>query len=387
MNEIEKMIESLCPDGVEFRELRDICTPLRKATLKVSELLEDGEYPVINSGRNLYGYYNKYNNEGNALIVAARGEYAGFINYIDTKFWAGGLCYPYRSRDEKMLLTKFVYYILKVNEIDIMEKLVSRGSIPALNKSDLDLFKVPVPPLEIQQKIVKVLDIFTELEATLEAELTARKQQYEYYRNNLLTFDNGDSHPLKKYLEELCSQGVPCKILPEISVNLDRIRKPISSSKRVKGEYPYYGASGIVDFVEHYIFDGDYLLISEDGANLLARSTPIAFSISGKNWVNNHAHIIEFRNDVTRKFVEYYINSIDISKFISGGAQPKLNQENLNKIEIPFPPLEIQQMIVDILDKFDKLVNDLTTGLPAEINARRQQYEYYRNTLLTFKER
>ncbi|WP_192844417.1 restriction endonuclease subunit S, partial [Rodentibacter caecimuris] len=97
MNEIEKMIESLCPDGVEFRELRDICTPLRKATLKVSELLEDGEYPVINSGRNLYGYYNKYNNEGNALIVAARGEYAGFINYIDTKFWAGGLCYPYRS--------------------------------------------------------------------------------------------------------------------------------------------------------------------------------------------------------------------------------------------------------------------------------------------------
>ena len=152
------------------------------------------------------------------------------------------------------------------------------------------------------------------------------------------------------------------------------------------GEYPYYGASGIVDYVADYIFDGDYLLVSEDGANLLARSTPIAFSITGKNWVNNHAHVLQFSEYATRKYVENYLNSIDLSKFISGGAQPKLSQQNLNKIKIPLPSLEEQKRIVDILDRFDTLCNDISAGLPAEIEARQKQYEYYRDKLLAFKE-
>lgn len=163
------------------------------------------------------------------------------------------------------------------------------------------------------------------------------------------------------------------------------MRKPITASKRKAGSYPYYGASGIVDYVDNYIFDGEYLLISEDGANLLARSTPIAFPISGKNWVNNHAHVLKFENLCTQKFVQYYINMIDVSKYVSGGAQPKLNQENLNSILIPVPPLELQEKIVAILDRFETLVNDLTQGLPAEIEAVKEQYEYYRNKLLTFK--
>lgn len=171
----------------------------------------------------------------------------------------------------------------------------------------------------------------------------------------------------------------------EICRNMDKMRKPITASKRKAGFYPYYGASGIVDYVDNYIFDGDYLLISEDGANLIARSTPIAFPISGKNWVNNHAHVLKFENLCTQKFVQYYINMIDISKYVSGGAQPKLNQENLNSIRIPFPQLELQEKIVAILDKFEALTNDLQRGLPAEIEAVREQYEYYRNKLLTFK--
>lgn len=125
-------------------------------------------------------------------------------------------------------------------------------------------------------------------------------------------------------------------------------------------------------------------MISEDGANLLARSTPIAFSISGKNWVNNHAHILRFPNIVTQKYVEHYINMIDVSQYVSGGTQPKLNQENLNKILIPIPSLSEQQRIVSILDRFEALVNDLTEGLPAEIAAVQEQYEYYRNQLLSF---
>ena len=128
-----------------------------------------------------------------------------------------------------------------------------------------------------------------------------------------------------------------------------------------------------------------YLLVSEDGANLLARNTPIAFSISGKSWVNNHAHVLKFEEYATRRYVEMYFNSIDLTPYISGAAQPKLNQKNLNRIEIPIPCLEKQKSIVDVLDRFDKLCNDLSEGLPAEIEARQKQYEYYRDKLLSFK--
>ena len=170
-----------------------------------------------------------------------------------------------------------------------------------------------------------------------------------------------------------------------ISENYDSRRKPVTSGNREAGEYPYYGASGIVDYVSSYIFDGDYLLISEDGNNLVARSTPIAFSISGKNWVNNHAHVLKFDCYTTRRYVEFFLNSIDLSPYISGGAQPKLNQKNLNSIPIPFPSISEQERIVGILDRFDTLCNDLNSGLPAEIEARKKQYEYYRDNLLSLK--
>ena len=160
----------------------------------------------------------------------------------------------------------------------------------------------------------------------------------------------------------------------------------MTSGNREAGDIPYYGASGIVDYVKDYIFDGDYLLVSEDGANLLARSTPIAFSITGKTWVNNHAHVLRFKEYATRRYVEMYLNSIDLSFYITGAAQPKLNQKNLNRIEIPLPPLKEQKRIVTLLDRFDALCYDISTGLPAEITARQKQYEYYRDRLLSFKE-
>ena len=178
--------------------------------------------------------------------------------------------------------------------------------------------------------------------------------------------------------------GIAAVTLNMISENHDSRRKPITSGNRKAGEYPYYGASGIVDYVNGYIFDGDYLLVSEDGNNLVARNTPIAFSISGKNWVNNHAHVLKFDCYATRRFVEFYLNSIALTQYISGGAQPKLNQKNLNNIPILLPPIKEQERIVGILDRFDALCNDISSGLPAEIEARQKQYEYYRNKLLSF---
>src|SRR5690606_8849122 len=130
---------------------------------------------------------------------------------------------------------------------------------------------------------------------------------------------------------------VEWKTLGELAENLDSMRGPITSGLREPGEVPYYGASGIVDYVKAYIFDDDLLFVSEDGANLLARNTPIAFSISGKTWVNNHAHVLKFESYADRRYVEYYLNSIDLIPYISGAAQPKLNKKNLESIRIPTP--------------------------------------------------
>jgi type I restriction enzyme S subunit len=186
---------------------------------------------------------------------------------------------------------------------------------------------------------------------------------------------------------------VEWKPLGGLAENLDSMRKPITSRLRELGSIPYYGASGIVDYVESYIFDGDFLLISEDGANLVARNTPIAFSISGKSWVNNHAHILKFKTYVQRRFVEIFLNSIDLTPYISGAAQPKLNQKNLNSIPIPIPcpdnpkkSLKIQAEIVRILDAFTTYTTELTAELTAELNLRKQQYNYYRDQLLNFEE-
>lgn len=144
--------------------------------------------------------------------------------------------------------------------------------------------------------------------------------------------------------------------LTDISENLDYMRVPITKNVREVGKYPYYGASGIVDYVNNYIYDEDLLLISEDGANLLARATPIAFSVSGKIWVNNHAHVLRFKSLTTQKFVEYYIAGFNIKPYVTGMAQPKLNQRALEKIKLPLPSLKEQHRIVSILDaSFEKI--------------------------------
>lgn len=147
------------------------------------------------------------------------------------------------------------------------------------------------------------------------------------------------------------NNGWQITTLDQISVNLDSQRVPITKADRTSGEYPYYGASGIVDYVADYIFDGDTLLVSEDGANLLARSTPIAFPASGKYWVNNHAHILKFGNLTTQRFVELYLESIPLDDYVTGMAQPKLTQKALNSIPIPVPTLADQRRIVGILDE------------------------------------
>lgn len=142
-------------------------------------------------------------------------------------------------------------------------------------------------------------------------------------------------------------------LLGDLTVNHDGKRKPVKESDRRPGPYPYYGASGIVDYVDGYLFDGDYLLIAEDGENLRTRKTPIAFMVRGKSWVNNHAHIVTGNDKADTRFLMYAIQGTDISGYLTGAVMPKLTQGNLNKIELECPPIEEQRAIAHILGTLD----------------------------------
>lgn len=146
--------------------------------------------------------------------------------------------------------------------------------------------------------------------------------------------------------------------LQDVLINYDYLRKPLSSMERenFKGEYPYYGAQGIIDYVQTYRCDGEYLLIAEDGENLMSRSQPLALIANGRFWVNNHAHIVKTNGLADLRYVCYSLNHLDITGYITGSAQPKLSQTNLNKIKMAFPPLEYQIRIVSILSSYDNLI-------------------------------
>lgn len=166
----------------------------------------------------------------------------------------------------------------------------------------------------------------------------------------------GQTQPQLRFPEFRNARVWDVKPLGKVAENLDNQRIPITSGDRKAGSIPYYGASGIVDYVESFIFDEDLLCVSEDGANLVARSYPIAFPISGKTWVNNHAHVLRFENACTQKFVEAYLNSIKLDDFITGMAQPKLNKAMLDRIPIPTPSVPEQQLIADSLSRLDDLI-------------------------------
>ena len=320
---------------------------------------ENGKYPFYVRSKNILKS-NIFQFDETAIVVPGEGGVGDIFHYIEGKYALHQRAYRIHILSDK-LDTKFLYYFMRsAFKNYILSKSVGATSL-SIRKPMLEKFKIPIPPLKVQSEIVKILDNFTEL--------TARKKHYSYYRDRLLSFKD---------------EKVEWKKLGDIADNLDSMRKPITSGLRESGKIPYYGASGIVDYVKNYIFDGDFLLISEDGANLIARKTPIAFSISGKTWVNNHAHILKFNTYAERKFVEYYLNSIDLTPYLSGSAQPKLNQKNLNSIKIPPFSLKKQKQIVAILDKFDTLTNSISEGLPREIELREKQYKYYRDMLLSF---
>jgi type I restriction enzyme S subunit len=272
---------------------------------------------------------------GRVVIFEKKGSDYSFSNFTSV----------IRVKNSEQLYFNFLHRFLYFSYISgVTETMQSHSTgIRNLDFKQYKDIQISFPTLSEQRRIVKKLDeIFEKIEKAkenIEQILTNLKELFQSVLVNTIT---------------LKEKNWSKKRLNEISINLDRKRVPITKKARNHGENPYYGASGIVDYVSDHIFNEDLLLVSEDGANLLARTYPIAFSISGKSWINNHAHVLKFNNIYNQKFVEYYLNSIKLDIYVSGMAQPKLNQKMLNSIPIPYPKLYEQKSIVKKLDELSE---------------------------------
>ncbi len=277
---------------------------------------------------------DKYFRDKPSIIVGRKGS-AGEITLTEDRFWPLDVTY-FVEFDRGRFDLRFLYYLLTTLDLPGLAK----GVKPGINRNEVYALPVAVPPLPEQRLIVTILD------EAFEGIATAKANAEKNLQNARELF--------KSEAKSVFYQGAerwPSRTVDQISKNLDSKRVPITKSDRRAGEFPYYGASGIVDYVADYIFDGDALLISEDGANLLARSTPIAFPATERYWVNNHAHILKFENIATQRFVEFFLESIPLDAYITGAAQPKLNQKALNSIPILIPSTVAEQaQVVDRLE-------------------------------------
>ena len=320
-----------------------------------------GDYPVINSGREPLGFINTWNTDNDPIGITSRGAGVGSVTWQEGKYFRGNLNYSVSIYDSSILDTRFLYYLLLQMQIDIQALCTFQG-IPALNAANLKKLPIPLPPLSVQQEIVRILDKFTQLEAEREAELDCRKRQYEYYRNKLLTsFDESAVQWLTLDNIYKFQYGIGNKI-PTIG-----------------GDYPVYGSNGIVGTHSEYNSE-DAPVIGHIGAY-----AGIINWAKGKHFVTYNGIICKKINDnINAKYAYYLLLLQNFIDKANKASQPFISYDVLNRCIVPIPSLEEQQRIASILDKFDTLVNSISEGLPKEIALRRKQYEYYREKLLSF---
>jgi len=319
------------------KKLSELCKMYQPKTLSKKQLKPEGKY-LVYGANGIIGKFDKYNHKESQLLITCRGATCGSINISEPFSWINGNAMVIQP-NESEITKKFLKYLF-MGSINI-SKITTGSAQPQITKESLNPVLVSYPSLTQQQHIVAKLDAaFAEIDKYI-ANTSKTKNQLTFLTKNFLRETIKDNKYQWNY-----------KTLSEISINLDNKRIPITKSKRNHGKIPYYGASGIVDYVSDWIFDDDLLLISEDGANLLMRTYPIAFSVYGKCWVNNHAHVLKFKNKMLQNWVENYLNSIDLSDYISGMAQPKLNQTKLNIIKIPIPREDLLEDLIGKIKSF-----------------------------------
>jgi len=390
MSFLEKLLDGV---EVEWKALGEVTNVLRGKRLTKSQLTEGADFPVYHGGLEPLGHYVDSNRPANTVMIINVGASAGTVGYSYADFWSSDGCYCIEH--SKSLNNRFLYYSLIGNQ-SLLRSRVRVAGIPTLDAVEVEKLEVPIPctdnpqkSFEIQDEIVRILDTFTELTA----ELTARKQQYKYYRDNLLSFSGceADWKPLSKIGEfirgkrftkaDYVDDGIDVIHYGEIYTRygtwatdaLSQVRTDMSNTLR-------------------YAEPGD-VIITDVGETIEDVGKAVAWL--GKEKVAIHDHCYAFRHTMNPKFVAYCMQTASfISQKAKHVASAKVNTLLINgfskvTIPVPFPndlerSLKEQARIVAILDKFDALTNSLTEGLPREIELRQKQYEHYRNLLLSF---
>lgn len=386
MNRIERMLQELCPNGVEYKKLGEVCEILdskRKPVAKGKRT--QGIYPYYGAN-GIQDYVDDYIFDGTFILLGEDGsvintDKSPVLNWATGKIWVNNHAHIL-SEISSMANLRYLYFALQTKDVSG----IVRGTPPKLNQENLRNIEIPVPPLPIQEEIVRILDHFTELTAELTAELQARQEQYEYYRNKLLTFDAGSVTWMKmSEIMDISRGASPRPISLYITesaegVNWIKIGDVSPTSKYVTSTKEKITKAGAKK--SKYLQKGDFIL-----SNSMSFGRPYILKIDGcihDGWIS----LSNFDKSVTSDYLYHILRTNAVQRYwkqnAGKGTVSNLNADIVRNTVIPIPPISEQKRIVSILNKFETLVNDLSQGLPAEIEAVQEQYEYYRNKLLMF---
>ena len=365
MTKLEQLIQELCPHGVEYPAIGEVTgyEQPSKYIVKTTNYKNEFDIPVLTAGQSfILGYIDETDgvyqaSKENPVIIF--DDFTGAFKWVDFPFKVKSSAMKMLKAKPEKITLRYLFYVME--HIGFTSSSHSRLWISKYSK-----FQIPLPPLEVQQEIVRILDHFTGLTAALTSELTARQKQYEYYRNQLLTFE-ADTRFQKL--------GDTCKMKAGKTISSTQI----STQHTEKTPYPCFGGNGMRGYVTTASHYGEFPIIGRQGA--LCGNVNYA---TGDFYATEHAVVVESNGEYLQRFLYYLLVSMNLNQYQSKGAQPGLAVKTLENLVAPVPPLEEQQRIVAILDRFDTLCNDLSAGLPAEIRARQKQYEYYRDKLLSF---
>lgn len=361
MSKINQLIQNHCPAGVEYKKLEDVLTIKNGRDYKQ---FGDGDVPVYGSG-GIMTYINTAVYDKPSVLIPRKGS-LDKLYYVDTPFWNVDTIF-YTDIDTSLVEPKYIYYYLEGQHL---ERLNKAGGVPSLTQAVLNKVQLPVPPLEVQREIVRKLDNFTslkaELQTKLQAELQARKKQYEYYRDKLLSFASDiPLFQLGKVCDLQAGKAIKASEISDIETNQETI--------------PCYGANGLRGYVGKSNQKGDKSIIGRQGA----QCGNVCYA-TGKYYATEHAVVVTDKGYFNSRYLFHVLTHANLNQYKTAGAQPGLSVSKLNNVMIAVPDKKVQDKIANILDNFEKICSDLNIGLPAEIEARQKQYEYYRDALLSF---